>query len=797
MANEVAADPRLGAELAGYRIEALLGRGGMSVVYLAVDLALGRKVALKLLAPELSEDRRFRERFRLESRLAASIDHPNVIPIYEAGEAEGHLFIAMRYVEGTDLRRLLDQEGALDGERAVRLLAQIADGMDAAHSRGLVHRDIKPSNVLLTTQGDRDHVYLADFGLTKTAASAEDAALQAQLSGTTDYVAPEQITEGTAGAAADVYALGCLFFESLTGRVPYPRASEFETLWAHVDEPPPTPSEIRPEVAQAFDHVVATALAKDPSERYASGAELASAARMALPAGTRLGRRAVALTVAVLVAVLAAAAAAIVVLARGGDEASPTAPTLEPSGPALQRVDLDDMRLAATIRIGAAESVRGEQERAEPVDVALGPGGVWVASGTGPSFYRFDPETSELTEGPAIGGIETGLAADATSVWLVTHGIEGRGLLVELDPENTSVRARIDLGELPSRPDGPPPAAVNAVAAVVADRASAGSPGFAGWVADVAEGSLRRLRPGEAGGGGTSIETGGTPLALAIREADLWVAQKGEVLQLRIGSGDTRVVSRTPVAGTPVAVAAGENGAWIVSRQGSLALVRPGGGTAAVVEASGQPADLELADDSLWLLLQDGRLLRLDPRSGATLGSVEVGSNPAALAAGDGAVWVAVRGGDRLGDMPRRFRVVVGEDLIPGACPAGRSTCLVAVFRELRAADGTRAILEAAWRTRRVAGGSVTCQGRTYRGPVTANVQNPGAGRMRIIRWGTLALRLERWVSVSSTTEVAARAPLCGVATGTWLGMTGALKGAEGRFTFVRRDPRVERIVFR
>ncbi|MGH3134028.1 MAG: protein kinase domain-containing protein [Gaiellaceae bacterium] len=794
MANEVAADPHVGSELAGYRIEALLGRGGMSVVYLAEDLALGRMVALKLLAPELSKDRRFRERFRLESRLAASIDHPNVIPIYEAGEAEGQLFIAMRYVEGIDLKRLLDQEGALESERAVRLLAHIAEGLDAAHARGLVHRDVKPSNVLLTTQADREHVYLADFGLTKTSASAEDAAQTAHLSGTTDYVAPEQIRDGTAGAAADVYALGCLFYESLTGRVPYPRASEFETLWAHVDEPPPKPSEIRPELSSAFDRVVATALAKDPAERYASGAELASAARMALPAGTRLGHRAVVLAVAV----LAATVAATVVVVRGGDEASTTAPTLELPGPALQRVDPDDLHLAATMKIGAAVVVRGEQERAEPVDVAFGHGGVWLASGTGPSFYRFDPETSELTEGRAMDGIEAGIAVGPTSVWLVTHGLEGEGLLVQLDPEQASAGATIDLRELASRAGGPTPAPVNVIGAVIADPAFADSAGFAGWVADVAEGSLRQLRRDQAGSRYDAIETEGTPLALAVRDDVLWVAQKGEVLQVRIDrSGDHRVASRTPVAGTPVAVAAGKDGAWVVSRQGDLSRIRLGGGVAVAVEAMGRSVDLELADESLWLLLQDGRLLRLDPRSGAMLGSVKVGNNPAALAVGGGAIWVAVQGGDRRRDLPRQYRTVSGEDLIPGACSPGRTRCLVALFRELRAGDGTRGIFEAAWRTHRVAGGSIRCEGKRYRGPVTADVRNPGTGKMRIVGWGTLALRLERWVSASSTSEVAAGGPLCGVATGTWLGTTGVLKGAEGRFTFIRREPREERIVLR
>jgi serine/threonine protein kinase len=179
-----AGDPVVGVTLAGFRIERRLGRGGMSVVYLAEDLALGRRVALKVLAPELSGDQAFRERFRLESRLAASIDHPNVIPVYEAGEAEGQLYIAMRYVEGTDFRRLIDEESALETARAVELVARAADGLQAAHERGLVHRDVKPSNLLIASPGEHEHVYLADFGLTKTTESEEEAREAAQLSGT-------------------------------------------------------------------------------------------------------------------------------------------------------------------------------------------------------------------------------------------------------------------------------------------------------------------------------------------------------------------------------------------------------------------------------------------------------------------------------------------------------------------------------------------------------------------------------------------------------------------------------------
>ena len=197
-----------GDVVAGYEVDALVGRGGMGEVYRAVDTRLERPVALKLLNERLSDDEAFRYRMLRESRLAASLDHPNVVPIFEAGEADGRLFIAMRYVDGTDLRALLRREGTLEPERAVTIAAQVADALDAAHAKGLVHRDVKPSNVLLDQQGGREHAYLADFGLTQSV--AEVGPTDGHLMGSVDYVAPEQIRGDQVDGRADVYSLGCL-----------------------------------------------------------------------------------------------------------------------------------------------------------------------------------------------------------------------------------------------------------------------------------------------------------------------------------------------------------------------------------------------------------------------------------------------------------------------------------------------------------------------------------------------------------------------------------------------------------
>jgi WD40 repeat protein len=277
---QVSDDPRVGTELAGYRIESLLGWGGMSVVYLAEDLRLKRKVALKLLAASLAEDEAFRDRFLRESELAASIDHPNIIPIYEAGTTEDLLFIAMRYVDGRDLNERL-RRGRLDPADAVGILAQLASALDAAHARGLVHRDVKPSNVLLDT-GARpdgsDHVYLADFGLTKRV--SEDAGIgeDGRLLGTIDYVAPEQIAGEEIDGRADVYSLGCVFYECLVGKPPFRSDSEIAVVFAHLETESPAPSAARPELPAALDAVITRALAKEPEQRYPSCREFAQAA---------------------------------------------------------------------------------------------------------------------------------------------------------------------------------------------------------------------------------------------------------------------------------------------------------------------------------------------------------------------------------------------------------------------------------------------------------------------------------------------------------------------------------------
>jgi Protein kinase domain len=271
-----------GDEFAGYKIERTLGRGGMGVLYLAVEPGLERHVALKLIAPEAAADEVFAQRFAEESRIAASIEHPNVVPIYAAGEEGAIPFIAMRYVSGSDLGKRMAREGRLDPAAAAGLIAQVGNGLDAIHAAGLVHRDVKPANVLLGGVGGEDHAYITDFGVARNVATESGLTQTGRFVGTLDYVAPEQISGGTVDARADVYALGCLLFKLLTGEVPFPKDGEAARLYAHLNDPPPAPSLHATEVPMALDDVAIRAMSKEPGDRYPSAGDLGRAAVAAL-----------------------------------------------------------------------------------------------------------------------------------------------------------------------------------------------------------------------------------------------------------------------------------------------------------------------------------------------------------------------------------------------------------------------------------------------------------------------------------------------------------------------------------
>src|SRR3954468_7752573 len=280
----------VGGQLGSYLIESVIGRGGMSTVYRGRHSRLGTAVALKVLAPELSDDDKFRERFLREAKMAAGIDHPNVVPIYDTGLHDDALYMVMRYVAGGDLKALLRASGPLSAQQTLAILGPVARALDAAHGHGLVHRDVKPANILIqrAANGEIEHIYLSDFGITKHAGSVSGLTGTGALVGTVDYMAPEQIESGTVSARTDVYALGCVFYQCVTGRVPFARDGDAAVLWAHVSDPVQPASAVNAAVPAALDAPIGRAMAKDPGDRYGGCRDFIDACTTALGAGAGL-----------------------------------------------------------------------------------------------------------------------------------------------------------------------------------------------------------------------------------------------------------------------------------------------------------------------------------------------------------------------------------------------------------------------------------------------------------------------------------------------------------------------------
>jgi tRNA A-37 threonylcarbamoyl transferase component Bud32 len=283
-------DVPTGTILAGFRIESLIGEGAMGSVYLA-EASGGQRVALKVLSPELARDDRFRQRFLRESQLAASLDHPHIVPTIASGEDQGLLYLAMPYVAGSDLRELLRREGRLEPERTLALLTQVADALDAAHAAGLVHRDVKPGNILVSTAPEGEQAFICDFGLARHVTSVSSLTGDRGFVGTIDYVPPEQIEGSQIDSRADIYSLGCVLYECLAGERPFERESELAVVFAHLNEQPPRISDLRPGLPLEFDTVFETALAKSPDSRYSTCGELIAAAQAALKGRTFVRRK--------------------------------------------------------------------------------------------------------------------------------------------------------------------------------------------------------------------------------------------------------------------------------------------------------------------------------------------------------------------------------------------------------------------------------------------------------------------------------------------------------------------------
>jgi YVTN family beta-propeller protein len=606
-----------GEELAGYRIEALAGRGGMGEVYRALDDRLGRKVALKILAPQLAEDERFRERFLRESRRAAGIDHPNVIPIYEAGEVDGRLYIAMRFVDGTDLRRILRHEGVLEPARALGLLAPVAGALDAAHARGLVHRDVKPANVLIAIEpGSQppEHPYLSDFGLTTPAAEPDEPGL---FSGTAEYAAPELVVGGEIDGRADVYALGCVLFECLTGSPPFRGDSVMAVLWGHVNDPVPAAGARNPSLRGSIDAVFRKALAKDPGDRYATCRALVEAARDALgvsgievPAPSSRRRLGV---VAGLVVALAATGALIGVLVSGGGSG------VRAAGGALVRVDPDSNSAGRPLPVGAG-----------PETVAADDREVWVSARREPSLWRLDRATGTLTRVTAV-GIPGDLALYDGKVYVAAEGPQAfTGNVAAYD---AATGRRLGGVELLACSITAGPGGVWAAGCPNIEQLSDGDPFRIVRTIAVAfpsphDISHDRQELEDMTTGGKAVWALGDAI-----DRRLW----------RIDPSSGRIVRVYSLGFAPQHVEFGAGSIWVVDQLGD-AVVRIDPASARVlarIPVGRSPSGLAIGAGSVWTSSNlEQTVERIDPRTNRVVATIAVRERPRDLAVGAGGVWV-------------------------------------------------------------------------------------------------------------------------------------------------------------
>jgi DNA-binding beta-propeller fold protein YncE len=600
------ADLAPGDVFAGHRIEDVAGRGGMGVVYRATQLALDRTVALKLITPALAGDPEFRARFVRESRAAASIEHPNVIPIFSAGEEQDVLYISMRFVDGEDLRALLRREGPLEPRRAARIVAQVASALDAAHERGLVHRDVKPANVLLTLT---EHAYLTDFGLIKRVGEgATQVSRPGGWVGTLGYVAPEQIRGERVDARADVYALGAVLYHALTGRAPFAADTDEAMLWSHLHDDPPT---IGGDAPAAFDPVIRRALAKDPAGRYPSAGDLGRAALAAAgepvpdaperqvargpaapapdvseetavspqaqtaataaapaPVVTRRRRWPLAVAAAVLVAL---AAGVVVALAGGGGDDGGTQPTTGSTTPTASAAGVVRRTVPAGDR---------------PNAIAIAGGDVWVASFKETSVLRFD--------------VRTGKPRGQVRV-----------------PEGT---AEMGVGR-----------------------------GFV-WVVNQLRHTVTRISTRTGRTTGQPFAVTGVPVAVAVTKTAVWVgsrtgARSGQRTQLllKLDPRTGALVNTIPIPRGVQTLAVGKGAVWITNRFApTVTRVDIRTGQQSIIRVGDSPRGVDVGGNFVWVANEgDGTVSRIDPRNPDHAAQFEVGVRPRGIAASSLAVWAS------------------------------------------------------------------------------------------------------------------------------------------------------------
>lgn len=633
----MSADPRIGTELGGYRIEARIGRGGMSTVYLAEHVRLGRKVALKILSSELALDEGFRTRFERESQLAASLDHPNIVPVYDAGEVDGVAYIAMRHIDGRDLGSLLAEDGRLEPSSAAAVIAQVADALDAAHALGLVHRDVKPGNVLL----HGDHAYLTDFGLTKRLDAATVKTDTGHFMGTIHYAAPEQFEGRPLDARTDEYSLACVAFHCLTGRPPFPREQEAAVMFAHLREPIPPPSETAPGSPRPVDAVVARAMSKSKEDRYATCGQFSDALTRTASGqkdGGQGGRprprkRTLVAGAGLILAVGAAIAFAAVVAGSDAERRSPSSSPSVSGSPSSGSPEIG----TAVISIDPATSALGEgvEMPSFAQSVAVADGFVWIRAG-GSRLLKLNVDTNVVvgtilvenctgsTTQDALSNKQC-VAAHGDAVWIVggySLGLQAPITVERIDPNTNEV-------DLHRR-----------IASPTADVRDIALGGGDVWVSAWSQG-VYRFSPGTDEV--VAIPIDGASDRIAFGEGSLFVVDSLTGSLHRIDPSENEVVDSILLEGTPNDIVVGDRFAWVTDAANDRVLrIATDFSSIDHLDVGESPSSIAFGGGAVWVSNQLGRSVsRIDIDTG-DVETFDVPGFPGDIAVGEGRVWLTL-----------------------------------------------------------------------------------------------------------------------------------------------------------